>query len=193
MRRSTTGLASCTCPLRLDPEGCYAQRLSEFRQASASTRNAGVLPTNADVLDNQRAYAGDCHAFRLRFPITLPARVVAFMIVHVFNGLQHPHAHLSTTAAAGSLDPLDDRGLDVESGWMRATRPHLNEKASWKPPVAWISLAALTAQIFFCDDATPFPGWAATIPVFRTAAVILDGAGCTTGGTVSLLSVRPMA
>ena len=69
---------------------------------------------------------------------------------------------------------------------------HLNEKASWKPPIAWIGLVTLTVPAFLYDDATAFPGWVAVFPVLGAAAVILGGTGYTTGGTVSLLSVRPM-
>ncbi|MFD3684297.1 acyltransferase family protein [Nocardiopsis sp. NPDC058631] len=39
-------------------------------------------------------------------------------------------------------------------------------------PLGWLGLAAIVASALAYDDATPFPGWAAALPVLGSAAVI---------------------
>lgn len=65
-----------------------------------------------------------------------------------------------------------------------------------KPWVAavggWLGVAMIVAAAIRFDDATPFPGAAAMLPVAGTAAVIYFGTGRPAGGPAAVLSVRPM-
>ena len=69
--------------------------------------------------------------------------------------------------------------------------PQIREPQPWKTPLAWIGLVAIIAAGFAMSSATPFPGWAAAVPVLGTAAVILGGTGMIGGWSpTSLLSHR---
>lgn len=57
--------------------------------------------------------------------------------------------------------------------------------------LAWAGLAALLAGALLYDDATPFPGAAAALPVLATAAMILGGAASGGLHATRLLSLAP--
>ncbi|WP_017569950.1 acyltransferase family protein, partial [Nocardiopsis halotolerans] len=42
----------------------------------------------------------------------------------------------------------------------------------WRAPLGWLGLVAIAVSAVVYDDATPFPGWAALLPVLGGAAVI---------------------
>lgn len=42
----------------------------------------------------------------------------------------------------------------------------------WRVPLGWLGLAAIALSALAYDDATPFPGWAALLPVLGSAGVI---------------------
>jgi peptidoglycan/LPS O-acetylase OafA/YrhL len=54
-------------------------------------------------------------------------------------------------------------------------------------PVAWIGLVMLFASAFIYDDATPYPGSAAIVPVVGSALVIAAGVNHSAGGVESVL------
>ncbi|WP_159944964.1 MULTISPECIES: acyltransferase family protein [unclassified Nocardiopsis] len=49
---------------------------------------------------------------------------------------------------------------------------HASLPERWRAPLGWLGLAAIAGAALFYDDATPFPGWAAVLPVLGSAAVI---------------------
>ncbi|WP_324827109.1 acyltransferase family protein [Qipengyuania zhejiangensis] len=56
------------------------------------------------------------------------------------------------------------------------------------PALAWLGMAMIAAAIFLFDKQTPFPGWAALIPVLGSALLI----GCAEGNSVGkILSSGP--
>lgn len=58
--------------------------------------------------------------------------------------------------------------------------------------VAWLGVGAIAASIGFFSESTPFPGFAAAVPVLGTTAVIVAGANSSASAPARLLSVRPM-
>ncbi len=59
-------------------------------------------------------------------------------------------------------------------------------------PLTWAGLAGVLAAAVRFDEATPFPGHHALLPVLGTAAVIAGGCAHTRGGAGVLLARRPM-
>jgi peptidoglycan/LPS O-acetylase OafA/YrhL len=57
----------------------------------------------------------------------------------------------------------------------------------------WVGLALVVGAVIRFDDFTPFPGWAALIPVIGTLLVIAGGAGRPAAGPLALLSIEPIA
>ena len=58
--------------------------------------------------------------------------------------------------------------------------------------LGWAGLAALAVAALLFDAATPFPGYAALLPVLGTVAVILAGSAQSRASAASLLSLRPV-
>ncbi|MBB4931912.1 peptidoglycan/LPS O-acetylase OafA/YrhL [Lipingzhangella halophila] len=63
------------------------------------------------------------------------------------------------------------------------------ESARW--PLGWAGIAAIAAAAIGYDATTPFPGWAATLPVLGTIAVITAGHTAGRWSAYALLSTRP--
>lgn len=67
----------------------------------------------------------------------------------------------------------------------------------WHPPrstrwaLGWAGVAAIAAATLTYDGATPFPGWAAALPVLGTMAVITAGETPGRGSAYALLRTRP--
>lgn len=55
----------------------------------------------------------------------------------------------------------------------------------------WAGVALIVAGGVLLNDATPFPGWAAALPVVGTAAVIFFGHGSPSGGPTRTLALPP--
>ena len=58
--------------------------------------------------------------------------------------------------------------------------------------VAWLGIGAIAASIGFFSDSTPFPGFAAIVPVLGTTALIVAGTNQSPAAPARLLSVRPV-
>ena len=61
-----------------------------------------------------------------------------------------------------------------------------------RAPLAAAGLAAIAAAALGFGQATPFPGWAAALPVLGTAAVLVAGSNAAAAGPARLLTTRPM-
>jgi peptidoglycan/LPS O-acetylase OafA/YrhL len=60
-----------------------------------------------------------------------------------------------------------------------------------RAPLGWLGLAAVVASAVAYDDATPFPGWAAALPVLGAAAVIAAEQGSGRLTASALLGTAP--
>ncbi|WP_269082787.1 acyltransferase family protein [Allosalinactinospora lopnorensis] len=67
----------------------------------------------------------------------------------------------------------------------------------WQPPegvrwvLGWAGIAAIMTAVLTYDSGTLFPGWAATLPILGTAAIIVAGRSSTPLSVYALLSTRP--
>jgi peptidoglycan/LPS O-acetylase OafA/YrhL len=58
--------------------------------------------------------------------------------------------------------------------------------------LSWVGLAGIIGSAFWCNAATPFPGWAAAVPVLSTCFVLAGGSMSPAGGADVLLRRRPL-
>jgi peptidoglycan/LPS O-acetylase OafA/YrhL len=102
--------------------------------------------------------------------------------------------HATTTNAPYAYFSLQSRAWELSAGaGIALVAAHLRSlPAPLARALSWAGLAGILFAGFAYTDSTPFPGWAALVPVAGTAAVIL--AGCRLGGSGAerLLRLRPL-
>jgi peptidoglycan/LPS O-acetylase OafA/YrhL len=63
---------------------------------------------------------------------------------------------------------------------------------SFKAVLSWAGLAGILIASAWFTAATPFPGWAALLPVLATAMVLVGGTGTSSGGAGLVLGTPPL-
>ncbi len=77
-------------------------------------------------------------------------------------------------------------GVALGATWWPRLRPAL------AAGLAWAGLLAILSSVVVFNEATPFPGYLALVPVLGAAAVLIGGPGAGRTGPVALLGVAPM-
>ena len=65
--------------------------------------------------------------------------------------------------------------------------PRLNSASNLKPVLGWLGVAAIAFSAFTFTSQTPFPGYAAAVPVLGTACAIYAGSGERAPGSPSII------
>jgi peptidoglycan/LPS O-acetylase OafA/YrhL len=85
----------------------------------------------------------------------------------------------STSSPSWDYYSLLSRAWELAAGGLVALgAPCLDRLPPWlSPATGWLGLGGIMASAFVFSDATPFPGWAALVPVGGAVLVIVGGAG----------------
>lgn len=110
---------------------------------------------------------------------------VSFVLCVVGMALSQPWTFFSLPTRAWELGAGALIAFLMRTGapWLRSVRTGL---------LSWLGLALLVAVGLLYTEATPFPGYAAALPVIATALLIVGGAAPGGANANRLLSVRPM-
>jgi len=133
------------------------------------------------------------HALRSTRPRGWTAWVAIGAAVTLVASLGWSIASTGTDASMSYFSTLT-RAWELALGALVALVAHRLHQVpgSVRAVLGWTGLAAVVGSVFVLRPATPFPGYAALLPVVGSALVISGGVGLPRGGAGLLLGLRPL-
>ena len=84
------------------------------------------------------------------------------------------------------------RAWEFGVGGLLALAPEAHRSPAARAVLSWLGIAAIALAAFVYTDETPFPGWAALLPVVGGLAVIRAGARAASARRLRLMGLRPV-
>jgi peptidoglycan/LPS O-acetylase OafA/YrhL len=206
-------LACAVATVALVPLGHWEQFFAELRAGTAYVQNwqlAGAAvdyfaPTSPSPVQHFWSLSAE-EQFYLAWPLLLlgalaatrrrPARtrrraIAAVLGVTTLASLAYAiHATAADPAVAYFATPA--RAWEFGAGGLLALVGARAAPARARAVLSWVGLAAILAAALGYTDATPFPGWAALLPVLGTLAVIRAGMPRARLAPSRVLGARPV-
>ena len=130
------------------------------------------------------ALAGTARMRRSRLALTMAVSTALSLAFGLYDTATDPAAAYFSTPA---------RAWEFGAGGLLALAPNpAASRAGLRTALSWTGLAAIAIAAVTFSDATPFPGWAALLPVVGALAVIRAGTPDRRPTPTPLLSSRPV-
>jgi peptidoglycan/LPS O-acetylase OafA/YrhL len=84
------------------------------------------------------------------------------------------------------------RAWEFGVGGLLALAPEAHRSPAARAALSWLGIAAIALAAFIYTDETPFPGWAALLPVVGALAVIRAGSPRCVGAPSPVMELRPV-